>query len=90
MRNKEEIEDEKSSLLSKAIFVWFFAILIEFVIFEILMRNRQYLSPLPIIKDNTARWIILGASIVVYLITTIYIIDRYIKKKAKIDRDNKN
>lgn len=86
MQNTDDKAPQKSSLFSKAIFIWFFALLGEFVIFEILMRNRQYLSPLPIIKNNDTRWTIFIASIVVYAITTIAVTVWYIRQRIKLNK----
>jgi hypothetical protein len=84
MKTNEEIKEEKSNFLSKAISVWVLIVLLEIIAYGILMRDRQYLSKIPIIHNNTVRWIIFISLIIIFFISSILIILWYIKKKNEV------
>jgi hypothetical protein len=78
--------EEKSTLLSKAISLWFALILFELAVCLYLMRREQELSLLPIIADSGARLVALKASVAVAIVTTIAIIIGYLVKRHAIAR----
>ena len=84
MKENEEIKEKESNFLSKAIFIWIVILFLEIIIYGILMRDRQYLSKIPVIHNNNIRWIMFIALIVIFLISTIVIIIWYIKRKKEV------
>jgi uncharacterized protein with PQ loop repeat len=87
MKEKEKIKEKESNFLSKAIFIWIAILFLEIIIYGILMRDRQYLSKIPVIHNNSIRWIMFIALIVIFLISTILIIVWYIKKKKEVEKE---
>ncbi len=84
MKRKIDKKEERSSLLSKTILVWLSLILIEYVVYSYLIRNRQDLSPIPIIQNIGARWVVYYASYIIYSITSIVLLLLYLIKRHKI------
>ena len=87
MKENEEIKEKESNFLSKAIFIWIAILFLEIIIYGILMRDRQYLSKIPVIHNNNIRWIMFIALIVIFLVSTILIIVWYIKKKKEVEKE---
>ena len=87
MKENEEIKEKESNFLSKAIFIWIAILFLEIIIYGILMRDRQYLSKIPVIHNNNIRWIMFIALIEIFLVSTILIIVWYIKKKKEVEKE---
>jgi hypothetical protein len=83
---KNAEKNERSELLSKSIFILSIVLLAEFTVFEILMRNRQFLSKISVIQDNNTRKLLFIITIVIFAITIVLFIVEYLIKRSKIDK----